>query len=102
MRALFVVKVTSYQSQMQALLIMFSAYPKKLSCFEIKHQSIGTCCKTLASLVDEDMKVIFYASEDNSNFKVHFCATILTIINISSTNSRILQHMLGNLSMSRI
>ena len=60
------------------------------------------CCRTLPSIVDEDIEAIFYALDDNDNFKVCFIHQFLFIINIFLANSEILHQMFGVLSMSGI
>jgi hypothetical protein len=50
-----------------------------LSCFEyeIEHHIIGTCCRTLLSIIHEDIEAKFYASDDSGDFKVYFRTPIL-------------------------
>ena len=51
--ALLIVKVTTYESLMQTLLIMLSLYPWKLSCFEfeIGHHRIGIAARHFHQLL---------------------------------------------------
>ena len=60
------------------------------------------CCRTLPSIVNEDVEAIFYALDDNANFKVcfvHRCFFIVFYCFIFLANSEILHQFFWVLSM---
>ena len=51
------------------------------------------CCRTLPSISDEDVQVIFYALDNNGDFKAHFVHRFLTTANIFLAKSEILHQV---------